>query len=36
MVIQSLGDDELRFAMATEMDYSEAYGPYHNTRGYSC
>ncbi len=25
-------DDELRFAMATEMDYAEAYGPYHNTR----
>ncbi|MEO2048603.1 MAG: PAS domain S-box protein [Pirellulales bacterium] len=25
-------DDELRFAMTTEMDYAEAYGPYHNTR----
>ncbi len=25
-------DDELSFAMATEMDYAEAYGPYHNTR----
>ena len=25
-------DDELRFAMATEMNYAEAYGPYHNTR----
>ena len=25
-------DDELHFAMATEMDYAEAYGPYHNVR----
>jgi len=25
-------NDELRFAMATEMDYAEAYGPYHKTR----
>ena len=25
-------DDELHFAMATEMDYAEAYGPYQNIR----